>query len=545
MPLLHSPCARLCNRPTAIILVIAVAVCFGSLRPAGGALTPDSPQVQRLIEKGMAYLDNVQDRRLGGICLIGLCQFKHTGDPQQRQVVEAVEACKRVCVSEPEAISVDIYSTGIAIFFLCEVDAEKYSTEIEKLVQSLILRQKTGGGFGYPVNHNHGTTGDTSMTQYAVLGLWSAKQRGISVPQEVVEKVCNWLIRTQDPSGAWGYQGKDPESYVRVKQSPVRHSLAAAGLGSTYISAHMLGLAAEAEDRRIEGLPDAFRRVAEKPAAGVGPKLDEVEPRRVRQAQIDGNRWFVQNLKFESERWVYYYMYALERCMSFRELVEGREPGTTWYDRGVRFLQEQQQENGSWNDSSPPVDTAFAILFLMRGTKKAIETTVSREYDGKLVAGRGLPKNTSTIRLQDGVLVGKSMAGSVEEMLKILEDPQHQSYQDALRFPPVLDWKSADESQRKQHIDRLQKIVTQSLPEAQVRAIEMLAASGELDVAPVLIAALRDDDLRVTLAARDGLRRLSRRFGGFGLSDRPERFEIDAAADKWKDWYVSVVPDAK
>ena len=89
MPLLHSPCARLCNRPTAIILVIAVAVCFGSLRPAGGALTPDSPQVQRLIEKGMAYLDNVQDRRLGGICLIGLCQFKHTGDPQQRQVVAA------------------------------------------------------------------------------------------------------------------------------------------------------------------------------------------------------------------------------------------------------------------------------------------------------------------------------------------------------------------------------------------------------------------------------------------------------------------------
>jgi hypothetical protein len=220
--------------------------------PARAALTPDSPEVQRLIAKGMAYLEVNNDNRLGGMCLLGLCHLKHTGDKQHADVVKAIEACQRVCRAEPAAISVDIYSTGIAIFFLCEVDAEKHNTAIEKLVQSLILRQKNGGGFGYPAEHNHGTTGDTSMTQYAVLGLWAAKQHGIAVPQEVSEKVCNWLIRTQDPSGGWGYQGTDPNSYQRVKQTQIRPSLAAAGLGSAYICAHTLGLAAEAEDRRIE-----------------------------------------------------------------------------------------------------------------------------------------------------------------------------------------------------------------------------------------------------------------------------------------------------
>ena len=524
--------------PPRIVIWSAVLAAL-TAAPLRAEITPDSPEVKRLIDQGMAFLEENTDERLGGKCLVGLCHIKHTGDLTHRRVVEAIEACDRVCQGEAKEISVDIYSTGIAIFFLCEVDAEQYGTQIEKLVQSLVLRQKLHGGFGYPQKD----TGDTSMTQYAVLGLWTAKQHGIAVPQEVAEKVCNWLIRTQDPSGAWGYQGNDPNSYQRVKQQPIRPSLSAAGLGSTYIASHMLGLKSDVEDLRIDGLPAAFRRVPDKnPKAA--PKLDVAEPRRVRQAQIDGNRWFAQNFGYKKENWVYYYMYALERCMSFRELVEGREPGNAWYEQGVKFLTAQQAENGSWLDRDAAVDTAFAVLFLMRGTKKTIEQTVHQDYDGLLLGGRGLPKNTASVRVEDGVLVGKSMATSLEDMLRILADPQDENYRDILRFPPRLDWDASDTQTRATYTETLRKIAAQGAPDAQVRAIEMLAALGDLQSAPTLIAALTDDDLAVTLAARDGLRRISRKFGGFGLSDRPKRYEILQAADKWRAWYRSVAPDA-
>ena len=50
-----------------------------------------------------------------------------------------------------------------------------------------------------------------------------------------------WLIRTQDPSGGFGYQGKIGEGNKLVKQSEVRQSLSAAGLGSVYACSDMLG----------------------------------------------------------------------------------------------------------------------------------------------------------------------------------------------------------------------------------------------------------------------------------------------------------------
>ena len=97
--------------------------------------------------------------------------------------------------------------------------------------------RKRGGGWGYKDNPQ----GDTSQTQYPTMGLWLAMNNGLRVPEASIERTCAWLLRTQDPTGAWGYQGRDPGSYQRVSQDEVRPSTAAAGLGSLYISADMLG----------------------------------------------------------------------------------------------------------------------------------------------------------------------------------------------------------------------------------------------------------------------------------------------------------------
>jgi hypothetical protein len=529
-------------------LLAALAVAAMLAQNAAGAHTPESPVVKRLIKSGLAYLEAPSngalrfDDRVGGQCLLGLCFFKDSGDAKHPHVVEAIRRCQAVCRAEPKDIHLDIYSTGIAILFLCEVDAQKYTTEIEALVQSLVLRQKAHGAWGY-MDGNHATTCDTSMTQYAVLGLWTAHGNGISVPERVIVAAGNWLIRTQDPNGGWGYQGNDPGEFRRVTQSPIRRSLVAAGLGSSYICADLLGVRTEQPDRGIEGLPPAFMRMPEK-LDEKKPKIEAFEPKRLRQAHLDGNRWIAQNFGFVEESWLYYYMYGLERCMSFRELVEGKSPGDAWYDRGVTFLAQAQHADGHWESNAGAlVDTAFAILFLMRGTKKTIQKTVGLEsLDGVLIGGRGLPTDTSHVQVIGGRIIGSSLATSVDEMLTILEDPENDAFASTTEFPPELQIEATDAQERARQIERLTRLTTSGSLEVRCIAVQTLAASGRIEVAPALIAALEDREQRVSLAARDGLRRLSRKFNAFGPADDATAADKAIAAQQWRTWYDSIAP---
>jgi hypothetical protein len=69
---------------------------------------------------------------------------------------------------------------------------------------------------------------------------------------------------------------------------------------------------------------------------------------------------------------------------------------------------------------------------------------------------------------------------------------------------------------------------------------KILAFSGDVEQVPHLIFALTDGDHRITRAARDGLRLISRKFTGFELSDTPSQQEKARAAKRWNAWYRSV-----
>lgn len=522
------------------MLLLSLCGSFFASSPAA-ALTPESPQVQRLINSGLKFLEGENHGgnadKVGGAGLIGLCHFKATGDPAHPQVARAIAACQQICRQKAEFISLDIYSTGIAIMFLCEVDAGKYHSEIQTLLDSLIHRQHPAGAWGYPGRD----TCDTSMTQYGALGVWAARRHGFDVPDAVAARACNWLIRTQDPSGGWGYQGNDTGGFRRVPQKLVRLSLTSAGLGSTYIFSDVLDFS-RGDDLRIEGLPPAFRRVVDERSRTGRSARVEVPRSLLRRAQAEGNRWLAEHLDFnEDETALYYYMYALERHMSFRELVEGRDPGTAWYDRGIAFLAEQQAKDGSWQeDYGPGVDTAFAVLFLMRGTKKTIEKTVASEREGLLVGGRGLPRDAGRARLLHGRIVATPLSTSIDELLAILEDPQHGDFDDVVEVPAEVTVDPNNARRRAAQVERLKRLAADSDPHVREAAVKVLARCSYLEAAPVLIAALEDDQTRVSLAARDGLRRLSRKFDGFGLPDRPTRAEKTIAADRWRKWYAGI-----
>src|SRR4029078_3867656 len=98
------------------------------------------------------------------------------------------------------------YSLGLAAMLLLEVNPERNRDLATRYIREILKRQQPWGAWGYPGS----MTGDTSQTQYPTLALWLAINHGLDVPMSAIEKDCGWLLRTQDPSGAWGYQGKDP-----------------------------------------------------------------------------------------------------------------------------------------------------------------------------------------------------------------------------------------------------------------------------------------------------------------------------------------------
>ena len=84
------------------------------------------------------------------------------------------------------------------------------------------------GYWTYPVTARAGDRGDTSITQYALLGLWDAERHGVSIPNAVWDRAASWLVATQDSDGAfWYHPGNE--------QYQPTHSIVAAGTANVLV----------------------------------------------------------------------------------------------------------------------------------------------------------------------------------------------------------------------------------------------------------------------------------------------------------------------
>lgn len=534
-----------CHRLTyAVWIPLFVAVCG----PAGFAadFTPASQEVRAAVERAVVYLEanGSSDHRLGARALAGLAIYKHRGQLDHPKVQEQLSAIRGSLKSrQPSDITAgsnwDIYSTGMALIFLCEADPAGCNDEITKLLRSLEIRQKPNGGWGYPDRD----TGDTSMTQYGVLGTWIATQEGFHTSPASVEKVATWLMRTQDPSGGFGYQGIVPSGAGLVSQTDVRLSLTSAGLGSVYMCADLLGFIQPPEEKP-DGLPEALRELPSKD--GRGRFASQIDQRALRETAIRGNAWMAANYKVDQGQWQHYYMYALERYQSFRELAEGtQEPSPEWYNLGAEFLIKTQKQEGKWDCGQSMVvpDTAFGTLFLLRSTKRTIEK--AKEYGtGILVGGRGLPQETGAVEVRDGQIVAKPLLGPGQALLAALENPSETNYAaavDALRGLPSDDIHELVS----RNAEKLRALAGERSPEARLAAVQALGRSRDLDNVPTLIYALSDPDRPVMQAAREALMRVSRRFDAMGIPENPSEIELRNGIQRWKEWYRRVRPDAE
>lgn len=521
--------------------VLGVAILFAAGTKAV-ALTPDSPEVRAAVAKAVKFLesDEANDTRIGARALVGLVLLKYGAPADHPKIVAAAEAIVRA-VADKEATDIknDLYSTGLAIIFLVTLDPSKYHNEIILLLKSYEVRQKPHGGWGYPDRE----TGDTSMTQYAVLSAWEAAQAGFRMSQTSLENVAIWLLKTQDPSGGFGYQGKVADDFTPVKQSGVKHSMAAAGMGSLYICADSLGLGSRPERR--DDLSAVFREVKQKVENSEQEEVkSKVDPRILRAALNRGNVWLRQNFNVEPPGWTHYYLYALERYWSFRELAEGRsDKEPRWYNEGARMLIRTQAENGSWNSKAgPTADTAFGALFLLRSSKKSIEK--ARSFNaGVMVVGHGLPRQTDAVEVRLGRVVVKSDRDPTEELMALLDRPEHADFARALDAIEELPLEQI-QTLTAQHFSRLEGLSRHPSALARLAAVRALGRVRNLNHAPVLIRALGDDNAEVAAEARAGLLRLSRRTDETPTPPANELQRRDEIA-RWKAWLLAVRPDAE
>ncbi|HOA50924.1 MAG TPA: hypothetical protein PKI05_01630 [Thermogutta sp.] len=512
--------------------------------PIKAQLTPEHPAVRQAVERALAYLASREAEegylQIGARALRGLA-FLKAGHAHDHPVIvkSAEEIIKQIPPSGlPKDFPMsnwDNYSTGLALIFLCNYDPQKFRQEIQLILQYSFFRQKNHGGWGYPSNE----TGDTSQTQYQVLGLWEAIRAGFAVPSEVLDKVALWLVWTQDPSGGYGYQGNFPPTPTLIPQSDVRIGMAVAGTGSAYVLASLLPGFRGTLER--SDLPPALEKIAQARQAGRGRLT--IDPKLLRAAIQRGNAYIAKHFQVAPDRYRYYYIYTLERYFTFREAVEGPEPGLfDWYTACAEYLLKTQQQDGSWmHQCGKVVDTSFAVLFLVRSTKQSMEGV--RDYGpGVLVGSRGLPKQTDNVIVKNGQVVALPLRTSAEDLAAVLNSPEMSDLVSAIEAveampPEEIRLYISDQA------EKLRQLAGSDQPSAKIAAIAVMGKSGDLSYVPTLIYALGDSNPDVVIAADRALRRLTRTFGS-GLQPGFSETERQAAIEQWKKWYRQIGPSA-
>lgn len=521
--------------PLLAALVAALVLAAGA--PPAMGYTRESPEVRALVDKGKKYLEeHSREERLGGRCLLGLVYIKE-GELDHRFVKEALQACQEAAA---KGDADDVYSNGLAIIFLSELDAKKHEKILQFFLAAMHKRQKQHGGWGYDGR----STGDTSQTQYGCLGLWEAFQHGVPINQNAIDGVVRWLIATQDPSGGWGYQGEIATGDQLVEQSEITCSLVSAAMGSLLICADLVGILEPGAAKKEESpLPAAVKIASSRDAKRKRLSAANINRERLLQAIARGDAWMDKNYRVSIERYTSYYLYALERHKTLQAILEGgEEPEPDWYNNGVKYLIETQGKDGEWSTGTgPECDTAFSILFLIRSMQITLGS-----FEGAALAGRGVPSDLRNLRVRGDKLVAVQPKTEMSQLLLAIDDGKLADLDAIISGSSELVIEKVD----KKSAQRLKQVVRSGEPAARIVAVRALAQSGDFDHVPTLLYAFRDDDPYVVREARDGLRFLSRRFEGFGLQERYDRqgkLQFDQneqfeALDKWIKWYQGIRP---
>jgi len=556
------------NDLRSLVILIGLTLVGCSLANRSYAYSPEDPEVREMVDRGVKYLETLSIDEInkgtygdpeGQPMLVAYAHYKAEGDPDAKIVkmglenaLQFVEKVKRGGGRlSPKPHSKALYEAAVAIMLLADVDAKKYRGEIQTVADALLSQQMPHGGYGY-VGEPHG---DTSQVQYVSLAMWTLDRNGFELDFERVGRMIQWILRVQDPSGHWTYKPEDPgigRGLVNQNRNLLTVTTCLAAGSAALIAADVLRQwgATDALQPKIEGLPKAVKLSLLDPTKEQKMELARKKAGKAPPEAIMAALARMENYKAANPfkrtgalDWYYYMLYTLERYESFKDFADpSRSAAAPWYDEGVTALKKLQDNSGAFgvadkSYNSPPVNTAFAILFLIRSTKKSI----AKASQGTVAGGFGLPKDTSKIVVSGTQIKGEPTAEAVTDLLSLLEaDAADTSEQKSIPDDMMLE---TEPQRRRQQLDRLDRLVRGSQSwQSRRAAAKLLGKSDELSVVPALIFALSDPDTVVRRSAMDGLRFISRKFDAGDLPDKPTPEEIRKAQRQWRDWYLTIYP---
>ncbi len=293
--------------------------------------------VERAIESGLEYLlsrhnsdGSFRSSRWGrnvAVCgLAGLAMLSRGVRPGKGDLGKAVREIGKYVLQacqESGFISIDgtsshgpMYEHGFATLFLAELYGADRELDIRdrlsKAVELIVRTQNGQGGWRYeprPIE------ADLSVTVCQVMALRAARNAGIYVPNETVEKALDYVRRSQNPDGGYMYQLSGSES---------RFALTAAAI----VALNSAGV------YKGEDIDQAFTFL---------------------ESNFDNNRSIQRNGYF-----YYAHYYSVQAFW-----IRGGDAWKNWYSQVRDLILRMQNEDGSWFDhSGPEYGTAMACLAL-------------------------------------------------------------------------------------------------------------------------------------------------------------------------------------
>ncbi|MBX6313021.1 MAG: HEAT repeat domain-containing protein [Isosphaeraceae bacterium] len=513
----------------------ALGLCAPVLLVATTAFAaPPQPRAEApAIARGVQYLKaHTEQGQAGEAALVLLALIKAdvpASDPAVVATLGTIRKRFRGGTYTPERSGgLEIYEAAVIAMALANLDPAAFKAEIAAAVQYLITKQKTNGAWDYEVRAQM-DTGDTSISQYAILGLWEAENAGVEVPPKVWDRAARWFLSVQSPQGSWNYHRDEVGRY------PETISMTAAGVGSLLICQRQLE-----QYRKTVVHPLLTPLVPEQRVVTYTPETSNT---RIDRAVKSGIAWIARYFGLGANSAIgqspYYGLYGLERVGALAD--KDAFGNVNWFQQGLNFIRSTQQPSGGWNAQHGDVpNTAWAVLFLTRSTAQSIKKfEIKRLGAGTLLGGRGLPKDLSSLTIAGGRVVVRPMNGAIDSMIDVLEDPRALNADSALaglvnryhaQGPKVL----------RPYKDRFRKLLNDRDPGVRRVAAWALGRTGDLDVAPALITALADPDDAVVGEARTGLQLLSRKLDGYGPPPGATEDQRKEAVAKWRAWYQSV-----
>ena len=510
-----------------LFLIASLPLTAGALRSAC------AQQQEPAVLSGIQYLKGQASRQqVGEAAMVALALLKAdvpVDDPALAACLSKIRSRFTGSGYSPERSGgFDVYEAGAIALAVANLKTEERGSMLDTVAAYLRSKQKPNGSWDYDPR----PFGDTSISQYAVLGLWECENSGVDVPPSVWDRAAQWYMSVQSPAGSWNYH--------RDQAEPETVSMTAAGVGSLLICRRQL-----ANYREFQKGANAYMT----PVETSGPSTDYhvvTTPAKLDAAINAGMRWISGNFNTANPaifgKSIFYGLYGIERIGA---LADQQTIGRLdWFNKGRAYITSTQTGNGAWR--FPPytdeMSTVWAMLFLTKSTTKTLKRIEIRKLGaGTLLGGRYLPEDLSTMTVAGGRVISRPMSGAVEGMLDLLEDPRIQNADKAVAGM-IERYHQHGPSALRPHKDRLRKMLGNRDPGVRQVAAWALGRTGDLDVVPDLIGALLDSDAKAAASALQGLQLISRKIDGPAAAAPANVEARRAAAAQWKAWYELVRP---